>query len=46
VSVPAPDGGTVYELRISSGLEVVRLHFFTEEELRAIAAQIPESLPR
>jgi hypothetical protein len=46
VPVPAARGGpAAYELRFSSGLEVVRLHFFTEAELRALAAQIQEGLP-
>lgn len=46
VPVPAPDGATVYELRIASGLEVVRLHFLTAEELRALAEKIPAHLPQ
>ena len=36
-----PDGQTVYELRVQCGLEIVRLQFFTAEEVRLLAAHGP-----
>jgi hypothetical protein len=40
-----PDGRTVYELRVNCGLEIVRLHFFTEEELQELGLMITGQLP-
>ena len=37
VPVRSPEGHTVYELRVSCGMEVMRLHFLTREEVREIA---------
>jgi hypothetical protein len=41
-----PHGHTVYELRIACGLEIVRLQFFTREELdrfvETLATGVPE----
>ena len=33
-----PGGQRVYELRVQCGLEIVRLQFFTAEEVRHLAA--------
>ncbi len=33
-----PDGKTVYELRAQCGLEIVRLQFFTAEEVQQLAS--------
>ena len=33
-----PDGQTVYELRVQCGLEIVRLQFFTAEEMQQLAS--------
>lgn len=33
-----PGGETVYELRVQCGLEIVRLQFFTAEEVQNLAA--------
>jgi hypothetical protein len=33
-----PDGQTVYELRVQCGLEIMRLQFFTAEEVRQLAS--------
>ena len=40
VPVPSPEGQTVYELRVSGGREVLRVHFFTHEEIRELAARL------
>src|SRR5690349_4842230 len=40
VPVQAPEGHTVYELRVSCGLEIMRLHFFTADEARQLAGQL------
>jgi hypothetical protein len=31
-----PNGHTVYELRANCGLEIMRLQFFTEDEIREL----------
>jgi hypothetical protein len=46
VSSQSPEGHTVYELRVTCGLEIMRLQFFTAEELEALAAALAEQLPR
>jgi hypothetical protein len=40
-----PDGETVYELRVQCGLEIMRLHFFTAEEVRHLASLLAEHGP-
>ena len=40
-----PDGQTVYELRVRCGLEIVRLQFFTSEEVRQLASLPAEHGP-
>jgi hypothetical protein len=41
--VPSQRGQeTVYELRIDCGLGIMRLQFFTQEELRSLRAAIDE----
>ncbi len=40
-----PDGQTVYELRVQCGLEIVRLQFFTAEEVRQLASLLTEHGP-
>lgn len=42
--VPSQDGRPSYELRVNCGLEIVRLHFFTEDELRGLHSRIGEVL--
>ena len=37
-----PNGQTVYELRVQCGLEIMRLHFFTAEEVRNLASLLAE----
>ncbi len=37
-----PGGHTVYELRTSCGLGIMRLQFFTEEELQGLHALLHE----
>jgi len=41
----ALEGHTVYELRISCGLDIMRLQFFTPEELQALAALLAGAVP-
>jgi hypothetical protein len=36
------DGQTAYELRANCGLGIVRLHFFTGEEIMELAATLAE----
>ena len=38
VTPDRPDGQTLYELRVQCGLEIMRLQFFTAEEVRHLAA--------
>jgi hypothetical protein len=40
-----PGGQAVYELRVQCGLEIVRLQFFTAEEVRQLAALLAEHGP-
>jgi hypothetical protein len=40
VPVPSPQGHTVYELRVSCGVEILRVHFFTREGVRGLAAPL------
>ena len=34
------EGQTVYEVRVNCGLEIMRLHFFTRDEIQDLAAQL------
>ena len=45
VNSASPEGHTVYELRVQCGLEIMRLHFFTEAEARQLAALLAEHGP-
>jgi hypothetical protein len=38
VTSDRPDGQSLYELRVRCGLEIMRLQFFTAEEVRHLAA--------
>jgi hypothetical protein len=38
VTSARPDGQTAYELRVQCGLEIMRLQFFTAEEVRQLAS--------
>jgi hypothetical protein len=38
VTSDRPDGRTAYELRVQCGLEILRLQFFTAEEVRHLAS--------
>jgi len=40
-----PDGQTLYELRVQCGLEIMRLQFFTAEEVRQLASLLAERGP-
>ena len=40
-----PDGRTVYELRVNCGLEIMRLQFFTAEEVAELASLLAEQEP-
>jgi len=40
----SPQGNVVYELRVSCGLEIMRLQFFTEDELKELPARIADGL--
>jgi len=45
VTAERPDGQTMYELRLNCGLEIIRLQFFTGEEVRHLAAMLAEDGP-
>jgi hypothetical protein len=45
VSSLRPDGQTVYELRVSCGLEIMRWHFFTLEEIKDLASLLAAQGP-
>jgi hypothetical protein len=36
----SPEGSTVFELRVDCGLEILRLQFFTEEEIRELQSAL------
>jgi hypothetical protein len=38
--VPSPEGHTVYELRVSCGVEILRVQFITREEIRELATEL------
>jgi hypothetical protein len=40
-----PDGQTAYELRVQCGLEIMRLQFFTAEEIQQLASLLAEHGP-
>jgi hypothetical protein len=40
VPVVNPEGHTVYELRVSCGMEIMRLQFCTREELQELVEQV------
>jgi len=40
--VTTPERGTVYELRVDCGMEIMRLQFLSREEIQAFAARIAE----
>jgi hypothetical protein len=44
--VPSQDGSgdTVYEVRLNCGLGIMRLQFFTEEEVKQLQSLIGETL--
>ena len=37
-----PKGHTVYEVRVNCGLEIVKLQFFTEEEIKEFQSVVGE----
>ena len=39
-----PEGATVYELRVNCGLEIMRLQFFTEEDVQELRATLDTAL--
>jgi hypothetical protein len=45
VTSRAPEGHAVYELRIQCGLEIMRLQFFTADELKAFASLVSAHAP-
>ena len=45
VTSERPDGQTVYELRVQGGLEIMRLQFFTAEEVRHLDSLLAEHGP-
>jgi hypothetical protein len=44
VPVKDPKGHTVYELRVDCGLEIMRLQFFMEDEIRDLQSLIDKHL--
>jgi len=44
VSSRGPEGHTIYEFRVKCGLEIMRLQFFTEAEIRALQVQLDQRL--
>jgi hypothetical protein len=45
VSSHSPEGNPVYELRVQCGLEIMRLQFFTPDEIKALASLIDAKVP-
>jgi len=46
VPSPSPNGHPLFELRAQCGLEIMRLQFFTENEIKELRAMIDEGLTR
>jgi len=46
VPSPSPNGHRLFELRSLCGLEIMRLQFFTEDEIKELRAMIDEGLTR
>jgi hypothetical protein len=46
VQPPASDGHAHFELRVNCGLEIMRLQFFTQDEIRELRAALDEALNR
>ncbi len=46
VQTQAPNGKTGFELRLNCGLEIVRLQFFTEEEVNDLRALLDRETSR
>jgi len=46
VQPPASNGQNRFELRVNCGLEIMRLQFFTEEEIKELRAALDEALNR
>lgn len=44
VSSQTPEGSTVYELKVSCGLAIMRLQFFTENEINQLRTLIDDQL--
>ncbi|MBV9123236.1 MAG: hypothetical protein JO112_07765 [Planctomycetes bacterium] len=45
VPTDRPDGQTVYELRVKCHLEIMRLQFFTREEVQQLASLLTQPGP-
>ena len=45
VTSDRPGGQTLYEVRVQCGLEIMRLQFFTAEEVRQLASLLAERGP-
>ncbi len=45
VSSKDPKGHTVFELRVNCGLEILRLHFFTQEEIKNLTELLAKHGP-
>jgi hypothetical protein len=43
LAAKAPEGHTVYELKVSCGLAILRLQFFTPEELTSLVSTLQEA---
>jgi hypothetical protein len=41
----SPEGRTVFELRVNCGLEILRLQFFNEEEVRELQSVLAAAIP-
>jgi hypothetical protein len=46
VQAPASDGHPQFELRVNCGLEIMRLQFFTADEIKELRAAMAEALNR
>jgi hypothetical protein len=46
VQPPASGGQNLFELRVNCGLEIMRLQFFTPDEIKELRAALDEALNR